>query len=249
MTFDLWFFIAAIPATLFAGVSKAGFGSGAAFASSAILALVVEPSAAIGLMLPLLMVIDAASLKPYWGKWDWGLSWPVIWAAIPGVALGALIYQFANDNILRALIGGIALAFVAYDWSKRAGLLKLGARKFPTWVGALTGAVAGFTSFVSHAGGPPVAVYLLSQGVGKGVYQASSVLIFWAINLFKFVPYTFLGIFTAQTLVADLILVPFALLGTWLGVRAHRVVSETWFFRITYILLLITGTRLLVTAF
>ena len=62
---DLWFFAIAGPAVLCAGISKGGFGSGAAFASASVLALVVDPGLALGVMLPLLMLIDVASLKPY----------------------------------------------------------------------------------------------------------------------------------------------------------------------------------------
>ncbi|MEM1238002.1 MAG: sulfite exporter TauE/SafE family protein, partial [Pseudomonadota bacterium] len=111
--------------------------------------------------------------------------------------------------------------------------------------GVFTGTVAGFTSFISHAGGPPVAVYLLSQKLDKTTYQASTVLIFWVINIFKFGPYAALGAFSVQTWMAVLILAPLALLGTWLGIKAHRVVPERAFFAITYVLLVLTGTRLI----
>ena len=62
---DFAFFAIAGAAVTFAGISKGGFGSGAAFAAAAILALVVEPAMALGIMLPLLMLIDFATLKPY----------------------------------------------------------------------------------------------------------------------------------------------------------------------------------------
>lgn len=65
MTDSLTFWILAPVAVLFAGVSKAGFGSGAAFASAAVLALILPPVQALGLMLPLLMLVDLVTLKPY----------------------------------------------------------------------------------------------------------------------------------------------------------------------------------------
>ena len=65
------------------------------------------------------------------------------------------------------------------------------------------------------------------------------------INIVKFVPYAFLGLFTLETLKANLVLAPFALIGAWLGVKAHHMVSEAWFFRITYTLLVLTGTKLI----
>lgn len=118
----------------------------------------------------------------------------------------------------------------------------------PVWAGLLAGALAGFTSFVSHAGGPPAAVYLLSRGLSKTAYQATTVLVFWAINIAKFVPYAFLGVFTFETLRAGAILAPFALLGSWVGVKLHHAVSERVFFALTYALLTITGVKLIFDA-
>ena len=53
------------PAVLFAGISKGGFGGGVAFSRAAILALVFEPTQAVGVMLPLLMVIDMRILPVF----------------------------------------------------------------------------------------------------------------------------------------------------------------------------------------
>lgn len=242
---DPLFYALAIPAVIFAGVSKGGFGSGAAFAATPVLALVVEPGVALGVMLPLLMLVDAATLRPYWRKWSWHDARLLILGGVPGVAMGAALYRAAPDDVIRILIGGISIAFVLWRFASRRALRARTLRSLPTWIGALTGAVAGFTSFVSHAGGPPVAVYLLGRGLDKSTYQATTVLTFGAINLAKAVPYGFLGIFSAETLVANLWLSPFALFGAWLGVKAHRIVPERLFFGLTYAMLLGAGSKLL----
>jgi uncharacterized membrane protein YfcA len=65
------------------------------------------------------------------------------------------------------------------------------------------------------------------------------------INIVKFVPYAFLGMFTLETALANLALAPFALIGTWLGVKAHHVVPERIFFAVTYVVLMITGCKLI----
>ena len=242
---DLSFFAVAGPAVVFAGISKGGFGSGAAFAAAAILALVVEPGLALGVMLPLLMLIDVATLRPYWRKWSWPDARVLILGGVPGGALGAALYTVADADLFRLLIGGIALAFVAWQIAQARGMVRPFRERLPVWAGWIAGAVAGFTSFVSHAGGPPAAVYLLSQRLRKTEFQATTVLLFWAINIVKFVPYAVLGLFTWETFKANLVLAPFALFGAWLGVRAHRLVPEWLFFRITYTLLVITGSKLI----
>lgn len=245
MQLDWAFFAIAAPAVTFAGLSKGGFGSGAAFASASILAVVLEPGQALGIMLPLLMLMDVSALKPYWKGWSWPEARTLILGALPGVAVGAWLYQIAEADFFRLLIGGISVAFVLWQVALKTRFIRPPAQEMPMWGGLLAGAMAGFTSFVSHAGGPPAAVYLLSRGLGKTPYQATTVLIFWAINIAKFVPYAFLGIFTMQTLLADLFLAPFAILGTWLGVKAHHWVPERLFFSLTYVLLMLTGMKLI----
>ncbi|WP_306153703.1 sulfite exporter TauE/SafE family protein [Roseovarius sp. MMSF_3281] len=242
---DWTLYAVAVPAVVFAGVSKGGFGSGAAFASASILALVVEPGVALGLMLPLLMLIDVATLRPYWKRWSWPDARLLLLGAVPGVILGALLYKATEPDVFRLLIGAISLAFVAWQAMSRAGMIRARGRELPIWAGGLAGLVAGFTSFVSHAGGPPAAAYLLSRRLDKTAFQATTVLLFWMVNVAKFIPYAFLGIFTLQTVVMDILLAPFALLGAWLGVKAHRLVPEALFFAITYVLLTVTGVKLI----
>jgi len=243
---EIGVFAVAVPAVVFAGVSKGGFGSGAAFASATILALVVPPGQALGIMLPLLMAIDLATLRPYWRRWSWPDARLLVLGALPGVAVGAAFYRVAEPDHFRLLIGGISLAFVIWQLGARARLFRSPHGGLSTGAGMVAGLVAGFTSFVSHAGGPPAAVYLLSRGLDKTRFQATTVLIFWLINIAKFVPYSFLGIFTVETLMLDFLLLPFALLGAWLGVIAHRLVPERVFFAVTYALLTVTGIRLII---
>lgn len=245
LVFDWQFFAVGIPAIVFAGISKGGFGSGAAFVSGAILALVVPPGAALGIALPLLMLIDAATLKAYWRKWHWPSAKGIIIGSLPGVAIAALIYAVVDADVFRLLIGLICLGFVAFQISRARGWLNVPTLPFSRPLAWLAGLVGGFTSFISHAGGPPVAVFLLSQAMSKTTYQATTVLSFWAINWIKVVPYAYLGIFSGDTLLRSLALAPFALIGAWIGVRAHRLVPERIFFAITYVLLLVTGARLI----
>mgnify|MGYP005990293285 CR=1 FL=1 len=245
LTLDLWFFAIAGPAVLFAGISKGGFGSGAAFAASSVLAIVVDPGFALGVMLPMLMLIDAVSLKSYWGRWHTREALLVIAGALPGIALGAALYRIASPDLLRLLIGTVSVGFVGWQISAKRGWLRFGARHMSDGAGVVAGLAVGFTSFVSHAGGPPAAVFLLSRNLGKTGYQATSVLIFWAVNLTKFIPYAFLGMFTLETAKANLVLAPFAIFGAWLGVRAHRIVPERLFFALTYVFLTLTGLKLI----
>lgn len=252
MVLDIWFFALAIPAVIFAGISKGGFGSGAAFAATPILALVIAPGMSLGIMLPLLMLVDVSTLGPYWGRWNGRDAVLLMLGAVPGVVIGVWLYARADPDVLRFLIGAVAILFVVYQAARARGYLAGGTlpaqgRATTSW-GVIAGTVAGFTSFISHAGGPPASMYLLSRNLDKTTYQATTVLVFWVINILKFVPYAVLGIFTVETFKIDLMLAPFALLGAFLGIKAHHLVPERVFFGLTYVMLLGTGTKLIFDA-
>ena len=59
--------------------------------------------------------------------------------------------------------------------------------------GGLAGIATGFTSFMSHAGGPPAAIYLLYAKSSKIEYPASTVIVFWLTDITKALPYSFFG--------------------------------------------------------
>ncbi len=242
--FSLSIFAVSIPAVVFAGISKGGFGSGVAFASSSILALIIDPALAVALMLPLLMLIDVASLPTYWRKWDWPAAKVLMLGAVPGTFIGAYFFSIANPDMIRMVIGLVCVFFVLWQAAQKYGLIRLREARFGAKTGLISGVALGFTSFVSHAGGPAAAVYLLGQGLSKGTYQATTVLVFWAVNFFKAGFYATMGIFTRETLILDLALIPFALIGTWIGIRAHDYVSDRVFFGITYVALTLTGAKL-----
>lgn len=245
MTLDFNFYLFALPAVMFAGISKGGFGSAAAFAATPFLALILSPGQAVGLMLPLLMVMDVTALKLFWRKWDMRVSAILILGAVPGIVIGALLYGIADPAVFKLMIGLVAVGFVAWQLAKARHWIKPPKRELGTGAGLAWGGVTGLTSFISHAGGPPAAVYLLSKRLDKTTYQATSVLVFWAINAMKVVPYSMVGIFTKESLIADLTLVPVAVLGVFAGVWMHHRVPEKLFFGLTYVFLVITGGKLI----
>jgi len=245
MEVTLLFLFISVTAVLIAGISKGGFGSGVSFICTPILAMIIEPKLALGLMLPLLMLMDLVSLKIYWKKWCVLNARVLICGSLFGIALAILFFRVASPDLLRVIIGIISISFVLYQSVKKKVFLNKTISKFNSQLGITMGVLAGFTSFISHAGGPPVAVFLLSQGLNKTLYQATTVICFSVINVFKFFPYTYFGFISKETLTIGLLLSPAAIIGTLIGAYAHRVFSEKWFLYVTYFLLLLAGSKLI----
>jgi hypothetical protein len=245
---DPWFLAAAVPAALVAGVAKGGFGGAGAFAAVPILALVMPPAQAAGVMLPLLMLMDVVNLAPYWRRWSWPDARPLMVWATAGTGLGWAVFGLVVPAAVQVVIGAIALLFVCWRLAARsgrwgraatAGGLRGGAAATGFW-----GVVAGFASFVAHAGGPPAAIALIRRDLDKTAFQATNVLVFWWINLVKVGPYAALGLLDLSNLALSAQMAPAAAAGVALGVWAHRRVSQRAFDAVILVLLAASGAKL-----
>ena len=238
------FFLLALPAVLLTGLSKGGFGGALGGIAVPLLALVMPPTQAAAVMLPILCTADVVGLRAYYGKWDMANLKIMLPGALLGVLVGALTFRLLNEHVVGLLIGGIAVAFVLVNLL-RPPKATPGAPP-AKGTGTLFSTLAGFTSFVAHAGGPPIMMHLLPQQLDKVRYIATVNVFFLLTNAVKLVPYAMLGQFTRENLLASLMLAPLVPLGVWAGIWLQDKVNHLWFYRIARAGLLLTGIQLLV---
>jgi len=240
---DPLFFAAAVPAVLVMGVSKGGFGSGLGLMATPLVALTVPTPQAAAILLPILMVMDVTGLFAYRGTFHRGNLLLLLAGGVTGIALGTLTFRHFSEAGIRLLLGAMAITFVVHR-------LRLGGTKAPAVApsrprGFFWSTVAGLTSTISHAGGPPLNVYLLPLKLDKAVLVGTTVIFFAVINAAKVVPYFWLGLFDAGNLLTSLVLAPLAPVGIVLGVWLMRRLSQEVFYRVAYAMLVIVGAKLL----
>ncbi|MCY1516698.1 Sulfite exporter TauE/SafE [compost metagenome] len=237
-------FLLGVPAVLLTGISKGGFGGALGGIAVPLLALMMPPTQAAAIMLPILCMADITGLRRFYGKWDGRNLKIMLPGALVGVLIGTLSFGLLSERLIGLLIGGIAIAFFLLN------VLSTAATQAPSSPGVAKGSllsgIAGFTSFVAHAGGPPIMMYLLPQQLDKVRYVATVNCFFLLTNAVKLVPYALLGQFTATSLTASLALAPVVVLGVWLGIWLQSRVNHTWFYRIAWAGLLLTGVQLIV---
>jgi len=241
---DPVFYAACVPAVLLFGIAKGGFGGGLGVAAVPLMSLVMSPLQAAAILLPILCLMDLLSLWAYRGKWVVPELTVLIPASLIGIAAGTLLFGFMSTGVVKLIIGLVALLFTVHHWLGRRRNRTGNIRPVPRGVGVVGGAVAGFTSFIAHAGGPPVSMYLLRRPLHKTQFVATTVVFFAVVNYVKLIPYGFLGQLAADNLVASLVLAPFAPVGVGIGVWLHNNVSDRLFFRFVYLLLFVVALKL-----
>lgn len=251
MITDPLFYLAAVPAVVLTGLSKGGFGGAFGFAAVPLMALVISPVQAAGLMLPILLVMDVVAVIAYRDRFDRGVVRTLLPAAIIGTGAGWATASLVSDDVVRLLVGLIALAFVARVWWHGRAKNNASAAVTPAEPGRtshwahLWGGLAGYTSFVAHAGGPPYQTYVVPLRMEPVIYAGTSAIFFAILNTVKVVPYAALGQFDAANLLTAGLLTPLAVLSTWYGVRLVRGIDERLFYRILTVSIVLIAVKLI----
>jgi uncharacterized protein len=239
---DPWFYAVAVPAVIMLGLSKSGFLSGFGSLATPLLALTVPVPQAAAIMLPLLVVMDGLNLRELWAQRDAALLRWLLPAGLAGVGLGWLLFGVLDEKTVSGVVGALTLIFLAMRWLSKQ---RVDGAPRSRWLGWLLGTASGFTSFVAHAGGPPMAAYMLPLKLAPVVASATMAVFFAAINISKWLPYGALGLIDLQNMATALVLMPLAPLGVWLGVYLVKRVDASLFYRIAYAGMFATGVKLL----
>jgi uncharacterized membrane protein YfcA len=164
---------------------------------------------------------------------------------LPWGLLGTLVGTFSFKLLDARLVAGVVGVFTLVFLAQR--LLfppKPDSPHPPGWLGAILTTMSGFTSFIAHAGGPPVNAYVIPMRLSPLVFAATMSVYFTALNLSKWIPYAWLGLLDMRNMATSLALLPFAPIGVWVGVRlAHRI-KPLLFYRLVYAGMLLTGLKL-----
>ncbi|AGI69552.1 putative DUF81-family integral membrane protein [Octadecabacter antarcticus 307] len=236
------FWSLAVVAAVCTGLSKGGLPAFSMLAVP-VLSLVISPVTAAGLLLPVFLFSDIFGVWAYRHQFRRDLLKIAAVGTIFGCSIGWATAEIVSENLVRVLIGVIGALFALnFLLRHRADA----APRAPTWArGVFWTTIAGFTSFVSHAGAPPWQIWTMPMGLTKLAFAGTTTIVFAMMNLTKVVPYYFLGQFDPQNLrVAAMLLAP-AVIGVYVGYRLIRVLPDKVFFGIVTWALLAISCKLI----
>lgn len=239
---DPFFYAVAIPAVLLLGVSKSGFGAGFGSLAVPMMALAVTVPQAAAILMPVLLVMDLLGMAAFRKDVDRALLKFLLPFGLAGIALGTLLFRVLDARVVAGVVGLVTLLFLA---QRLLFPPRPDSPPPPRWLGAILTATSGFTSFIAHAGGPPINAYVIPMKLKPVLFTGTMAFFFFFINLSKWVPYAWLGLLDWRNMATSLALLPFAPVGVWVGVRiAHRI-NQVLFYRMVYAGMFLTAVKLL----
>jgi uncharacterized protein len=239
---DPYFYAVTIPAVLLLGISKSGFGAGFGSLAVPMMALAVSVPDAAAILMPILFVMDVLGMAAFRKDFDLKLLKFLIPFGMLGIVIGALLFKILNAHTVAGMVGGFTLLFLA---QRLLFPPHADSKPPPRWVGAILTTTSGFTSFIAHAGGPPISAYVIPLNLSPIKYTATMAFFFFVVNLSKWIPYGMLGLLDVRNMATSLVLLPLAPIGVWVGVRMARRISQVLFYRFLYGGMFLTGVKLL----
>jgi uncharacterized membrane protein YfcA len=243
MTDPYLFWGTAIIAAFFVGSGKGGMPM-IAMLSVPTMSLVMPPMLGAALLLPVYIISDVAGLWIYRKSYSLRNLIILAPAAAVGIGIGWLLAGQTDDNVVRIIVGCVGLTFLAMrQYGRLSGTMI--ARTADLLPGLFWGAVSGFTSFVSHAGGPAFQLYVLPQKLSKLEFAGTSTILFATINLMKVPPYLELGLIEFENMTKVTILAPVAILGAIFGYKVLTLIRQRMFFIIVEVALFVISINLI----
>jgi uncharacterized membrane protein YfcA len=238
---DPYFYAVAIPAVLLLGISKSGFGAGFGSLAVPLMALAVTVPQAAAILMPILLLMDVMSLAAFRKHFDDRLIRFLVPLGLLGTVVGTLSFRLLDARLVAGIVGVLTLLFLA---QRLLFPPRLDSPHPPKWLGAILTVASGFTSFVAHAGGPPVNAYVIPMRLAPLVFSATMAAFFFVVNLSKWIPYAWLGLLDLRNMATSLALLPIAPIGVLVGVKlAHRI-RPLLFYRLIYAGMFLTGCKL-----
>ncbi len=161
-----------------------------------------------------------------------------------GVVGGLYLFTILDNRLLTRLLGGFLVSYAVYmlitQW---IGMQQL--RLSQKWAWPLGFLGAFIDTLFGGGGGTLVVIYMHARGADKNAFRATLAALWFVEMMARIGGYTLAGYYTQSTLALVAVMLPFMLLGTWMGEKLTSRISAETFTRILAGMLLLSGASLL----
>jgi uncharacterized protein len=232
--------------SLLTGIIKGSIGIGSGIVPVSILAIFLPPDQTVVSLYPAMLATTLFSLVPYWKKWDVRSLKIMGPLSIAGTLIGVAILIYSTPEILRVLVGTIAILFVLNEFYKERKQEESDNVKYYKTLASASGFVGGIMSSMIHSGGVIFSMLLLRLKLSKETFVATLIVLMAVNDICKGILYGSANLISISMLSLFLIGL-FSLIGVGLGVYLCRFISLKYFKWLIRGVLLFSGLMLFVT--
>ena len=243
MEINLVFFLCVVPAIILYGIAKSGLGGSMTLISIPLMTVVMPLGQALAIVLPILILSDMVAVYKFRKNFDYTTLKLLVPGAAIGIFVGSITFMHFSESLLKFIIGLMGFLFSGHYFLFKTKIIT--PLKKSIVKGGICSVISGFTSFCVHASGTPLSVYLLPLRLKKDIYVGTRIIFFTCVNLIKFPFYINLSIVTIESFIHSLLLFPLAIIGIGIGYLTLKIIEETLFYNIIYILILFSSAKLI----
>jgi uncharacterized membrane protein YfcA len=190
------------------------------------MAMIFGGKASTGVLLPILITADIFAVIHYHRHAEWKPLLKALPWALLGLILALWIGVGVNDQQFKHLIAySVLISLILMVWNDRKGK-NSNLPDHPAFA-ALFGIMGGFATMIGNVAGPIFAIYLLAQHLPKKNFIGTTAWFFAIINLTKLpMQYFVWNNIHKETILIDLILIPFVMVGAYLGIKLVRTIAD-----------------------
>ena len=172
---------------------------------------------------------------------DWRMSLPIIALVILGNILGILLLKNADTTAIK-LFFGIVIVLISAEMFLRSFQKKQ--KKTNKTVMAIIGILSGILCGL-YGVGALLGAYISRATNNNSSFRANICLVFLCENTLRIVLYSVLGILSLDMLKRAIILVPFMLLGLFLGIKSSGIIKESIAKKLVIMMLFLSGLSMI----
>ena len=215
----------------------AGFGSG--LIAVPLLSTMAPVAAVVPVVVSLDYVGSAGQSVRNAGRVAWAEQLTLIPFTLCGVAMGLLVLRGVPTSVLSRALGGFVIAYAIYQ------LLPLPPLRGSRVSAISCGLMGGLVGTLFGTGGPFYAIYFNLRGLEKSEFRATFATNFLIDGGVRLTAYALAGLLSWATLANVAAALPLVAIGLWLGGRIHLGLSQRGFVRLVSLILVASGTALL----
>ncbi|MBD8067859.1 sulfite exporter TauE/SafE family protein [Bacillus sp. PS06] len=222
-----WFI--SITVAILIGVSKTAISTLGIFNVS-LLVQVFPAKDSVGIMLPMLIIADIFAVFYYRRSVVWKHLFSLIPWVLAGIFIGFFVLWKVNSEQLSLLLGVLILTLIILQVGKDS--IKSNINQLlpeSKWFTYAMGVLAGFATMIGNVSGVIMSIYLIAKRLPKNEFIGTGAWFYLFVNIIKIPFYLFLGMVSTDSFYFNMTMIPFIIIGAFLGIFIIKFIPEKIF--------------------